>query len=46
MLKRVEQHAHVSEIELVRRRLGQFMAEGKHARDGGFVGQRPDRQLG
>jgi hypothetical protein len=29
----------VREVELMRRRLGQFVAEGEHASDGGFVGQ-------
>jgi hypothetical protein len=39
MLKGFEQDAHVGEVELVQGRLGQFVAEGEHTRDGSFVGQ-------
>ena len=38
-LEGFEQGAHVLEVELVRGRLGQLVAEGEHTGDGGFVGQ-------
>ena len=34
----VQQDAHVRQIELVRRRLSQFVAQGVHSRNGSFVG--------
>ena len=40
MLHRLEQHAHMRQIELMRRRLRQFVPQRKHARDRGFVGHR------
>src|SRR5208282_2792947 len=37
--QRSEQHAHVRQVELVRRRLRQLVAQREHLRDCGFVGQ-------
>ena len=39
MSQRRQQHAHVCQIELVRRRLRQLVAQRVHLRDCGFVGQ-------
>jgi len=38
MPQRREQHSHVRQVELVRRRLRQLVAQRVHLRDCGFVG--------
>src|SRR4029077_11494267 len=40
IFERIEKNAHVGEVELLRRRARQFVAERVHAGESGFVGHR------
>ena len=46
IIQRGQQDPHVRQIELVRGRLGQFMAQCEHARDGSFVGRHQSSVFG
>jgi hypothetical protein len=38
MIQRREQNPHMSQVEFVRGRLGEFVPQGEHLRDCGFIG--------